>query len=337
MRGRVLSWLGLLVSAAAIIILVRTFDVEAAARALGRAEPVWLLLAAVAYTLLFPLRGLRWSRLLQPVKAISVESATLVFAVGFMANNVMPARLGDLARAVVLAKKEGLSTSTTVSNIGLERIFDGLTVVGILLGVLAFAPPGAAWVEQVAWGMGGLFLAAVCFAGFLARSEGPALALLSWVLRPLPERISAPILGIVKRLGEGLHVLRSARQTAEVLLLSIAVWALEIVVYVLVGRALGIEVPIHGMALVMAVLTLGLTAPSAPAFVGVFEGLVVAAIGLYGVGAPEAPAFAVAMHLIHFLPGTLLGAAASWRLGLKVRELKAPSAAPAIDAGYAEP
>ena len=111
-------------------------------------------------------------------------------------------------------------------------------------------------------------------------------------------------------------------ETLEVLGLSLLVWSLEISVYVLVGKAFGLGVPAHGMALVMCVLTLGLTAPSAPAFVGVFEGLVVAAIGVYGVGDPLAPAFAVAMHIIHFLPGTLLGAVASWRLGLKVKELR---------------
>ncbi|MFO0728606.1 MAG: lysylphosphatidylglycerol synthase transmembrane domain-containing protein [Myxococcota bacterium] len=322
MRTRWLSWIGLLVSAAAIVILVRSFDVGAAMAALGRADPWWLLAAAIAYTLLFPLRGLRWSRLMAPVKAISVESASLVFAVGFMANNVMPARLGDVARALVLARREGLSTSTTLANIGLERVFDGLTVVGILLGVLTLAPPGAAWVEDVAWAMGGLFIVAVAFAAFLARAEGPALRILRALLSPFPRALSEAVLGIATRLGHGLHVLRSGRQTLEVLGLSLLVWSLEISVYVLVGKAFGLGVPAHGMALVMCVLTLGLTAPSAPAFVGVFEGLVVAAIGVYGVGDPLAPAFAVAMHIIHFLPGTLLGAVASWRLGLKVKELR---------------
>jgi uncharacterized protein (TIRG00374 family) len=322
-KARWVGLVGVLLSLVLVGLGLRAFPLAEVGSALGRADPVWLGAAVLLYLVPFPLRGLRWATLLESVKPVSTVAAIEVFSIGTLANNVMPARLGDVARAFVLAKREQVSASSSFATIMLERVFDGVVVVGMLLAVLVLHPPGAAWVEGVAWVMGVVFSGAIVVSALLAWNEARALALAAWMLRPAPPPLTEKILGILGKLARGLHTLRSLRATLVVVVTSVLIWGLEAGVYGLVLHALGLEAPAYGLVLVMAVLTLGLTAPSAPAFVGVFEGLVIAAVGLYGITGPSAAAYALAMHAVHFVVGTGLGLASAWRLGLRVRELRA--------------
>lgn len=322
MRAKILSWLGVLLSLGLLAYLLSRFDLGEVLSALRLAEAHWLLLAALLYVALFPLRGLRWAILYRDVKPISTLLATEVFLVGFMANNLMPARLGDVARAFVLGKRERISVTTTFSNILLERVFDGLTVVGFLFFVLLVAPPEAGWVSAVGALMGLVFFGALAAATSVAFFEAQTLRLVRFATGPLPPALGAKLLSLVTKLAHGFRPLKSPGAVLGVLGLSLVIWAVEVLVYWVAQHAFGLEVPLLGLALVMAILTLGITAPSAPGFVGVYEALVISAVGLYGVKEPLAPAYAIAMHLIHYVPGTLLGLLSTWRLGLKVTELR---------------
>lgn len=328
---RWVTWLGIALSGVLLYVIATQFDLPEAIRAIRMADPFWLGLSAAAYASLFLLRGYRWSLLLRPIKPVPSRTATEVFLIGFMANNLLPARLGDVARAFVLARREQVPASATFSNVMLERIFDGLTVVGILCAVLLFHPPatGAAWVRPVGIGMAALFSGALLAAVLIAWSEAQVVRLARFFLGWLPAEILARILQLIAKLGRGLHTLRSARQTGSVLGLSLLVWSLEILVYLLLQNAFGMQVPILGMALVMSILTLGLTAPSAPGFIGVFEGLVIVGVTLFGVDASLATAFAITLHLIHYIPGTLLGLAFAWSSGLRLGELRSAGEEPA--------
>lgn len=328
---RWVTWLGIAVSGALLYIIATQFDLPAALNAIRMADPFWLGLSTVAYTCLFVLRGYRWRVLLSPIKPVTTRAATEVFLIGFMANNLLPARLGDVARAFVLARREQVPASATFSNVMLERIFDGLTVVGFLCAVLLLEPPtsGAAWVQPVGIGMAVLFAGALLAAVLIARSEAQVVRLARLCLGWLPPEILDRLLGLVAKLAKGLHTLRSARQTGTVLSLSLLVWSLEVLVYVLLQNAFGMSVSVLGMALVMSILTLGLTAPSAPGFIGVFEGLVIVGVTLFGVNAPRATAFAITLHLIHYIPGTLFGLAFAWSSGLRLGELRSAGEEPA--------
>jgi uncharacterized protein (TIRG00374 family) len=335
MRTKLLTWLGVALSAGLLYHLFLRFDLGDAARALREASPAWLLAGALVYTLLFALRGYRWSLLLAHEKEISARTATEVFAVGFLANNVLPARLGDVARAYVLARRERLGAAATFSSVMLERIFDGVTVVLLMSLVLWLQPPRSDWIRPFALLSAAIFVAAIVVCALVAWNQRRVSALIGRLFAWLPGHTAGRLQGLVGRLGRGLHSLTSASQTVRVAGLSLSIWLIETSVYVLVGQAYDLDVPFLGMVLVMAVLTLGLTVPSGPGFVGLFEGLVVRAVELFGVTGPKAIAFALTVHLVHFLPGTLLGLVFSWRSGLKLRDLR--DAADREDEGGAEP
>ncbi|MCA9551909.1 MAG: flippase-like domain-containing protein [Myxococcales bacterium] len=326
MKGRIVTWLGLLLSAGLLAWIATRFDLTAAAAALKVADLGWLAVATVVYCALFALRGVRWSILLSPLAPVSWSTAAEVFVVGFMANNVLPARLGDVARAYVLSRRRSIPAAGTFSSVMLERIFDGIIVVAFLNAVLWVAPPDGAWIKPVAYLAALVFVGALAACAIAAFFEAPMLAILHRLLGrgALAERLC----GLVERLGRGLHALKSPAQTAKVVALSVLVWSIEVVVYVLVARAFGLELPLLGLVLTMCLLTLGLVAPSAPGFLGVFETVVVQALALYGVAGDEGLAYAVTLHLIHYVPGTLLGLAFAWKSGLRLGELRAAARAP---------
>jgi hypothetical protein len=268
---------------------------------------------------------LRWSILMRAVKPVSVRSATEVFTIGFMANNILPLRLGDVARALVLAKRERVPRSATFSNVMLERVFDGLTVAGFLGLVFLFDPPPAAWVGGAGFATAAIFVGAVLVAGITAWNEARALKLASALLSFLPGGFRDRLLTIFEKLAKGVGALRSPSETAKIALLSAVIWAGEVLVYVLAERAFGLELSYIRMCLVMAVLTFGLMAPSGPGFFGVYEGLVITALAVYGIGDSVAAAFAITMHAIHFIPGTLLGVVFTWKNGLRIGEIRGAS------------
>lgn len=322
MKKALAAWIGIGVSVIAIAIIAYTFDLRSAIGALKIAKPEWLLFATLVYVVQFPLRGLRWSVLMHAVKPVSVRTATEVFTIGFMANNVLPLRLGDVARAVVLARREAIPASATFSNVMLERVFDGLTVAAFLGVVFLIDPPDAAWVEGAFVLTAGIFISAVIVAAVLAWNEARALKIAAALLSFLPARISDKLIGVLEKLAKGLGTLKSPGATLKVALLSGAIWGGEVLVYLIAQHAFGLDLSYLQLSLVMAVLTFGLMAPSGPGFFGVYEGLVIAALTVYGIGDPLAPAFAIAMHAIHFIPGTLLGVAFTWKSGLQLKELR---------------
>ncbi|MEO1334178.1 MAG: lysylphosphatidylglycerol synthase transmembrane domain-containing protein [Myxococcota bacterium] len=326
---RLVTWGGVALSAILLYWILTTFDLAKAAEVISQAHVGWLIASAVVYGALFTLRGWRWAVLLRPVKAVSAVRCFEVFTIGFMANNILPARLGDVARAYVLARQAKLPTASSFSSVMLERIFDGVTVVLFLNIVLFVQPTSDVWINSVRTLSGAVFVGAIVVCGLIAWREQTVLALVRAVFSFAPEGLRTRVEGLVARLSAGLHSLRSPSQTATVIALSILIWTIETSVYVLAGYAFGLDIGFMGMVLVMAVLTLGLSVPSAPGFVGVFEGLIITAVGLYGITGDRAFAIALTVHLIHFIPGTLLGLIFAWRSGLQLTELSAAGESPA--------
>ena len=178
-----LTIVGVIVSIIVLVVLAYKFDVRSVLRTLSRADLEWVALGALSYVSLFALRGLRWALILRPLGHVSAGSATEAFVVGAMANNVLPARLGDVSRALWLARQETVSRSSVFSSVLFERILDGTTVVALLGAVLWFEPPDAPWVGTVGKTMGLVFVSASLTVVFVAHAESMVLTLAQRLLR----------------------------------------------------------------------------------------------------------------------------------------------------------
>ena len=139
MRGKV--WLGVAVSAVLLWVAVRGVSLDEVLHELRQVRPIWLVPVLASIFVRFWLTALRWQLLLQPVKRIGVHRLFAITMIGFMANNLLPARLGEFVRAYALGRSEALPSSLPFATIVIERLFDGFTLLMFLVGGLSFLRP----------------------------------------------------------------------------------------------------------------------------------------------------------------------------------------------------
>lgn len=309
---------------------VRVSEVLAHARS---ARWSWLILTVVLATLTFPVRLLRWRLILRDADGRPLPLGALwhAVAVGFMANNLLPARAGEVARAYVASKQlENVRFTTALASIGVERVFDGLTVVALLtFGLLAPSFPshatmGSVPLARVVTNLGILFAAALVVALLVVYRPAFWLGIAGRVSRAtLPERAAARILSILEGLVGGLTVLRSPARFAGVVVWSFALWLVNGASFWACFVAFGIAVPPEGALVMQGVLAFAVAVPSTPGYVGVFEAAIRGTLGIYGVASSLAVGYALTYHITTFIPITLLGLWSLSRVGMHIGELRA--------------
>ncbi len=294
-----------------------------------------VVLSVILATSLFPLRVFRWRLLLRHTDGSRIAFGPLwhPIAMGFMANNILPFRAGELVRVISVSKLARVPVGASLSSLAVERIFDGLAI--ILLLTIALLSPGIP-TEIVVLDQPLSLVKAATVAGAL--SAAALAAALAVVFFPRPaERVvallvpspkwSARINGFIESLRHGLSVLGSPARLAGVIIWSVGLWALNAASFWVAFDAFGISINYTGALLLQGVLAFGIAAPSAPGYVGVFEAAIKAVLALYGVASSVALAYALTYHITTFIPITLLGLWSLMKTGLGLKTLRgaAPS------------
>jgi len=301
-----------------------------------RVDPLLLVATVVLATLTFPLRTIRWRLILRDVGGSRFPLLPLwhATAIGFMANNLLPVRAGEFARAYAARQALPVRFTTALASVGVERVLDGLVLVGLLaLGLAAPSFPqhatiGGAALSSVATGAALLFGAILVLALLVVHRPAPWLALLRRVARAaLPARFADRITHAAEGLVAGLEVLKSPARFVGVVLWSLVLWLVNAASFAICFRAFGLPVPPEGALLLQAIIGFGVALPSSPGFVGVFEAATRATLAVYGIDATRAVSYAVAYHVTTFVPITLLGLYSLSRLRLHLTELRAAAAA----------
>jgi len=318
-------WQGLvavLLSALLLWWAFRGVDLHEAFGYLKRVRLGWLLAAVATATSLFPLRLVRWRLLLRRDDGGAYPWLPLWHAVamGFAANNLLPFRAGEVVRTVAASRLTGARLTTSLASVGVERVFDALTVVGLLAAALLM--PGMP---------AGLTVAGVpvqrvtTTAGILAATGMVAAALV--VALPLAaerlvkavvpsERLAFRLVALIDGLRQGLSVLTSPARFAGVVGWSLVLWLVNALSFYLAFHAFDLPVNYAGALVLQGVLAFGIAVPSAPGYVGPFEAAITAVLAIYGIGASQAVAYAVGYHVTTFIPITLLGVWSATRTGL---------------------
>ena len=303
--------LGIAISVAALAILLRSVDVADALDVLRQADLAIVLLMVVSVVLDVAARGARWRALLASIRQLAYLRVLGYTFVGYLANNVLPARLGELVRSHALGEGEGMSRTTVLGTVVVERIVDTVIVVGLAaVSVVILDVSGIVAT--------GVVLGAV-FVGILV--VGLVVAILSHRL-PGAERVSAAaerfprILDLARRLREGLAVVSRPGTVVAALAFSALAWTFSILTFVLGGRALGIDLsPVEG-ALLSSGVALATIVPSGPGYLGTFELTAVGIATQVGVDADSAFAMALLVHAMILLVTSVGGAVSALRLGV---------------------
>lgn len=331
-------WLGLLISVFFLWLVLKDLDFSAFWIEVRSANYWWLFPGVAVYCLAVWARAWRWHYLLRPLKAIPTRTMFPIVAIGYMGNNIYPARAGEVLRAAVLKRKEGVPISASLATVIVERIFDGVVMLAFIfinLNELARLTGGSGVaaglsIEQIAfWGSLVFFGALLVFllaAMFPKASEG----LLKWLVgRVVPARFRQPVLDVGMRFLGGLESLRSPLEILMVFLTSLVIWLLETGKYWFVMQAFDFQVSFFALMLMNGVVNLATTIPSAPGYLGTFDAPGIAVLEAYGVPTALASSYTFVLHVALWLPITALGAYYLAREGIKWGEVPAAADQPA--------
>jgi len=321
--------IGILISIFFLYLAFRKFDLEEGKRALKMANYYWLLPTVVSYMFGFWMRGIRWRYLLLPIKKCKIFNLVSTVFIGFMANNLLPFRVGELIRAYVNGKKENISKSSSLATIVVERVLDGLALVVLLLVAILFLERGASaqhsfpqWLKRMIYVAWALFLGVLILLYIMMRSK----ELTGKVIRKLfgffKEPILKKILNLTNSFIEGLNVLRKRKEILIVSFLSILVWTFEGTTFYLGAKALNLPISYPQAYLTLVIVALGLMVPSSPAFVGVYEYFCVTALALFAIDKSFALSYAVLLHLLQFSLLVGIGLFFLWKENLSLWKLK---------------
>ena len=276
-------------------------------------------------------RTVRWQYLLRPVKRVSASRLYPVVIIGLMANNVIPARAGELVRAYILGEREEVSKAAALGTIAVDRLFDGLTLIPMLVIVAAVVGTNESFpLEVVDYNLSLLGLAIVMAALFgvalgvlfvLAFSEGWRIRTDALILRVTPHRFRASVEGLAHSFFEGLHSLRSPVDLAVAWIMSTVSWLLEATMYYMVGRAFHIDAGFEYFLLLTAAANLAISVLASQGGVGPFELVTKQILIAAGIADGAAKAFAIGLHALVLLPVIIVGIYFLGTMGLSLGEM----------------
>lgn len=274
--------------------------------ALRTSDYLWLLPALLALGLAMSARALRWRSLFAPGRRPPLATVSNAMMVGYLYNNILPARSGEVARVIVLARRSRAQPVEIVGTTVLERLYD---VVGILV-IFFVAQP---WLPAVSWFRPAAIVAVVlavmvaAAAIVLAIYGDGALRLLLRPLRRLPFLSSERLEHAVAELTLGLSALRYPGVAFLGLLWTIVAWMLTAVLAYFVSAAFHLHLPFGCGVLVTVAVGLAMILPAPPAAVGVFEGAALIAVKAYGLSHSAALPYVLVLHLVNFIPFIVVG------------------------------
>jgi uncharacterized protein (TIRG00374 family) len=314
---------GVLIGFGCLAILLRQVDLKQSWNALGRLNGPYMLVPLAVFFVNLPLRAWRWQLIFPAAWRPSLGACLTVLGIGNMANFLLPGRAGDLARCVLVGRAGSLSESSrTLATLAVEKILDGLALVGmVLFSVWALHPPH--WVLEL------LRIAILIFGGalvLLVLLRYQTRALIQYVRRAFRlvrlSSLEEKFDGLLTSFADGLSAVSSAGQMLTLLLMTATIWTTEAAVIWGLARALGLAVSLKSAVVASAVLGLGLMIPAAPGGLGTYELFGTEAFKLTGIAASSALALTLVIHAWVFVANVAVGICLLAIKGISLAQLR---------------
>ncbi len=317
-------WLGLAISLVFVYWTVRGLEWDSFWVAVKSAEYWWLIPGVAMYMIAVWARAWRWHYLLKPIKPISTNKMFPIVCIGYMGNNIYPARAGEVLRAVILKRKEGVSVSSALATVIVERVFDGVVMLAFVFlnlpelarinsesGFVGDIQSLSIWGTALFLGVLAIFLLAAMFPQVTARVG------LWFIVHLTPRRFHEKIIGVMNKFLDGLASLRSPANVLMVFATSVVIWLFETGKYWFVMHAFDFQVSFFALMLMNGIANLATTLPSAPGNIGTFDTPGIAVLTAYGVDKALATGYTLVLHVALWIVPTVLGAYFLAREGIK--------------------
>jgi uncharacterized protein (TIRG00374 family) len=308
---------GLAITAVFIWFVIRDVDFALVVATIRGANLLLLLgLSLPSYLAIVLLRAMRWRHLTDPIQPIGVRPLFRATAIGFMANNIFPLRLGEVIRPWYLSREVGAPSAALFGSVILERVID--TIMVIALATMAIALRGAGedgLLAKVAIALIPVAVAPLIVLVLLRVAPHLVIGVAGWLLRPFPKRFGNYLIDVLGRFGDGLGALKGGAHLFWIAFHSILVWFVVSPIPMLAGFwALGIDFGSPFETLLAAWITLAavgmaVAIPSAPGFFGTYHAACKLALEPFGVTPEVAVALGTLLHGVFWVTLTLLGLA----------------------------
>jgi hypothetical protein len=320
-------WIGIAISLICLYFAFQGIQFDKLLEALRGIDYVWLIPASLLFCVSYAGRVLRWQLLFAPQK-MRLGKVFNALNIGYFLSNILPARLGDIARAYLIGDIEGVSKARALSTVVVERLSDGLTAVLLLAVTALFVPNIPDVARQGAIGVAAAGIAGIAFLLSLSFQKERGLQLLRRLTAPIPFLQSPRLWRALESLIDGFAILRSPRPLIGVAAWALWAWILGGVMYWVVMQAMNLQangapLPLQAAFLVMTVTSLAVVVPSSPGYVGVFHfGTQVTLNTVFGVDKSAALSYAFVVHAFTYLWLIALGVFSMWHEGLTYQQLQ---------------
>jgi len=306
-------WSGFFLSALFLYLAFREVDFQRTVGTILSADVSWLLFAVVITFLQFLIRTWRWRILLDPLKKTDFNNRFLSVLIGFAANCILPARLGEFIRANSLGQVEKISKSATFATIVIERLFDGFVLLLVLVCGLIYTtfPEKLSYISKSLQGSAAFLFFAyllliIFIIGFKYRTD-LFIIIIDRLLFFISIKLRRKLTEIIRDFSQGLSPVKGIDSWIMLIFWSVLLWAFSLFQIQLIESSIGIELPFIATFIVLAMASMGVMIPSAPGFIGTFHLSVQYGFMFYGVSNEEALSAAILLHASFFFPTILFG------------------------------
>ncbi len=321
-------WFGIVVSAFFMVLLLNKIDFKLLGSALRSADYRYIFLAICCTFISYFIRALRWRYLLITDKSIPLSSLYPATIIGYMANNLLPARLGEFVRAYTLAQKEQLETPAVFASLVIDRLFDGFTVLLLLL-ITLFTLRLPVGMEDAALALraGGvimflLYSGVMLFLYLLKRQTMRTLSAVGFILKPFPKRFSDSIIPLLGSFIGGIRLSARWGNIAAMLFTSIGIWLFCVIPVDMTLRSFNVHLPVTASIFILIMLVFAVMVPASPGFIGTYHYACYKGLSVFGVPEATSVSIALVMHATGFFPVIIVGMYYLWKNKISLNELQ---------------
>lgn len=324
-------WIGLAFTAGFIFLLFRRTDPVEIIESLRHANYYLVLPAVAVYFIGFWFKVARWAYILRPIKKIPTKRLFSITVIGYMVNNLLPLRIGELVRSYLISEKENIKKSTALGTIAVERIFDGLALIFFILIISLFVPVPD-WLRTLTSMMIAVFVGLLLV--LVVISISPHLVKKAWTrpLHFLPVKWRAIISDLGTHFIEGIMIVQSPTRLIIVFAYSLLLWAIEAAMSWVLAFAFAISQPYPVFVMGTATANLATTLPSTQGGIGPFEYFYKQSLVLFGTPDSAATIFAIVLHAVLLIPLIILGIVYMWTEHISFSQLTRKSVNTQINA-----
>ena len=316
-------WVGLLISALFLLIALRGLQLIDVWEGIKSADFIWLFPGIIIYFIAVWMRAFRWNLFLRPVKIVPVNEVFPIVTIGYMGNNIYPARAGEILRAVVLKHQYKVPVSTSLATIVIERVIDGVIMLGFIilnLSEITTIPGAVEFAETIhtviLWGSAIFMGVLIIFLFTAIFPERTQKILFLMIEKAIPKNWRGKAQSISQRFIKGLRSLSSPIDVLIIFFISIIIWLLETCFYWFIMLAFPFRISFPTLMLMNGVLNLFTVIPSTPGYIGTFDAPGIAMLTAFGVDPEISASYTLFLHAALWMPITIVGGLFFSKVGL---------------------